>query len=173
MDLQAFGVKFDQYYLESSLYSGPCREDGRRADQGRHDLSRTARWLRTTDEGDDKDRVMRKSDGTHVLRAGRRVPRDEVGARLHEGDQHPGFGPPRHDRARAPAWGLHIGIPKGYPDYVLHKMVTVMRDGQEVKISKRAGSYVTVRDLIEWSGARRRPGSGAGPDRRSDHYARP
>src|SRR5690606_107411 len=40
----------------------------------------------------------------------------------------------------------------GYPDYVLHKMVTVMRGGEEVKISKRAGSYVTLRDLISWTG---------------------
>src|SRR5690606_18442008 len=47
---------------------------------------------------------------------------------------------------------LGLGIPPGYPDYVLHKMVTVMRGGEEVKISKRAGSYVTLRDLILWTG---------------------
>jgi len=44
-----------------------------------------------------------------------------------------------------------LGIPEGYPDYVLHTMVRVMRGGEEVKISKRAGSYVTLRDLIEWT----------------------
>jgi arginyl-tRNA synthetase len=44
-----------------------------------------------------------------------------------------------------------VGIPKGYPDYVLHTMVRVVKGGEEVKISKRAGSYVTLRDLIEWT----------------------
>lgn len=55
-------------------------------------------------------------------------------------------------RVRAGLQALGMGIAPGFPDYVLHKMVTVMRGGEEVKISKRAGSYVTLRDLIEWSG---------------------
>ncbi|KVW43296.1 arginine--tRNA ligase [Burkholderia ubonensis] len=167
MDLQAFGVKFDQYYLESSLY-----KEGR--------VERTvdalikagvtyeqdgALWLRTTDNGDDKDRVMRKTDGTYtyfVPDVAYHVTKWERGftkvINIQGSDHHGTIA-----RVRAGLQGLHIGIPKGYPDYVLHKMVTVMRDGQEVKISKRAGSYVTVRDLIEWSGGAA-PGQEAAPD---------
>ena len=148
-------MRFDNYYLESSLYStaGSKRRSQRLVAAGKTYETDGALWLRTTDYGDDKDRVMRKSDGTlHLLRARRRVPRATSGARLHQGDQHPGHRPPRHRRARArrPAGG-GVGIPRGYPDYVLHKMVTVMKGGEEVKISKRAGSYVTLRDLIDWT----------------------
>ena len=156
LDLQAFGVHFDCYFLESSLYSG-----GRVADTverlikaGKTYELDGALWLRTTDDGDDKDRVMRKSDGTFTYF----VP--DVAYHLTKWER--GFtkainvqGTDHHGtiaRVRAGLQGVGLGIPKGYPDYVLHKMVTVMRDGKEVKISKRAGSYVTLRDLILWSG---------------------
>ncbi|AYZ66471.1 arginine--tRNA ligase [Burkholderia multivorans] len=167
MDLQAFGVKFDQYYLESSLY-----KEGR-VEQTVDALIKAgvtyeqdgALWLRTTDNGDDKDRVMRKTDGTYtyfVPDVAYHVTKWERGftkvINIQGSDHHGTIA-----RVRAGLQGLHIGIPKGYPDYVLHKMVTVMRDGQEVKISKRAGSYVTVRDLIEWSGGAV-PGQEAAPD---------
>ena len=156
IDLQAFGVKFDQYYLESSLY-----EDGRveKTVQALIAAGKTyeqdgALWLRTTDDGDDKDRVMRKKDGTYtyfVPDVAYHVAKWERGftkvINVQGSDHHGTIA-----RVRAGLQGLGIGIPKGYPDYVLHKMVTVMRDGREVKISKRAGSYVTVRDLIVWSG---------------------
>ncbi|SPA28181.1 ARGINYL-tRNA SYNTHETASE (ARGININE--tRNA LIGASE) PROTEIN [Cupriavidus taiwanensis] len=155
IDLQAFGVKFDRYYLESSLYS-----DGRvdaavqsLIGKGKTYESEGALWLRTTDDGDDKDRVMKKSDGTYTYF----VP----DVAYHTTKWQRGFtkvinvqGSDHHGtiaRVRAGLQGLDIGIPQGYPDYVLHKMVTVMKNGEEVKISKRAGSYVTVRDLIEWS----------------------
>ncbi|MCO4892874.1 arginine--tRNA ligase [Cupriavidus sp. WGtm5] len=155
IDLQAFGVKFDRYYLESSLYS-----DGRvdaavqsLIGKGKTYESEGALWLRTTDDGDDKDRVMKKSDGTYTYF----VP----DVAYHTTKWERGFtkvinvqGSDHHGtiaRVRAGLQGLDIGIPQGYPDYVLHKMVTVMKNGEEVKISKRAGSYVTVRDLIEWS----------------------
>jgi len=167
MDLQAFGVKFDQYYLESSLYS-----EGRveKTVAALIAASKTyeqegALWLRTTDEGDDKDRVMRKTDGTYtyfVPDVAYHVAKWERGftkvINVQGSDHHGTIA-----RVRAGLQGLGIGIPKGYPDYILHKMVTVMRDGQEVKISKRAGSYVTVRDLIEWSGGAT-PGSETSPD---------
>jgi arginyl-tRNA synthetase len=156
LDLQAFGVRFDMYYLESSLYT-----DGRvsAAVDGLVRANRTyeldgALWLRSTDYGDDKDRVMRKSDGTftyfvpdvayHVTKWGRGFAK----AINVQGSDHHGT----VARVRAGLQALDMGIPAGYPDYVLHKMVTVMRGGEEVKISKRAGSYVTLRDLIEWSG---------------------
>jgi arginyl-tRNA synthetase len=155
IDLQAFGVKFDRYYLESSLYS-----DGRvdaavqsLIGRGKTYESEGALWLRTTDDGDDKDRVMKKGDGTYTYF----VP----DVAYHTTKWERGFakvinvqGSDHHGtiaRVRAGLQGLDIGIPQGYPDYVLHKMVTVMKNGEEVKISKRAGSYVTVRDLIEWS----------------------
>ncbi|MFP3549209.1 arginine--tRNA ligase [Paraburkholderia sp. SIMBA_049] len=167
MDLQAFGVKFDQYYLESSLYKEGRVEKtvNELIAAGKTYEQEGALWLRTTDDGDDKDRVMRKSDGTYTYF----VP----DVAYHETKWERGFtkviniqGSDHHGtiaRVRAGLQGLGVGIPKGYPDYVLHKMVTVMRDGQEVKISKRAGSYVTVRDLIEWSGGAV-PGQEASPD---------
>ncbi|MBB6592247.1 arginine--tRNA ligase [Ralstonia solanacearum] len=155
IDLQAFGVKFDHYYLESSLYAdGKVRQtvDALIA-AGKTYEQDGALWLRTTDDGDDKDRVMRKSDGSytyfvpdvayHTTKWGRGF--TQV-INVQGSDHHGTIA-----RVRAGLQGLDIGIPKGYPDYVLHKMVTVMKDGAEVKISKRAGSYVTVRDLIEWS----------------------
>ncbi|WP_144157845.1 arginine--tRNA ligase [Paraburkholderia sp. BCC1885] len=156
MDLQAFGVKFDQYYLESSLYSEGRVEKTVAAliAAGKTYEQEGALWLRTTDDGDDKDRVMRKTDGTYtyfVPDVAYHVAKWERGftkvINVQGSDHHGTIA-----RVRAGLQGLGIGIPKGYPDYILHKMVTVMRDGQEVKISKRAGSYVTVRDLIEWSG---------------------
>ena len=155
-DLQAFGVRFDNYYLESSLYS-----DGRveQAVQGLVKAGKTfedggALWLRTTEYGDDKDRVMRKSEGGYtyfVPDVAYHVAKWERG--FHkvinvQGSDHHGT----IARVRAGLQALDLGIPAGYPDYVLHKMVTVMRGGEEVKISKRAGGYVTLRDLIEWSG---------------------
>lgn len=155
IDLRAFGVKFDRYYLESSLYSDGRVEAAVQSlvAKGKTYENEGALWLRTTDEGDDKDRVMRKTDGTYTYF----VP----DVAYHTSKWERGFakvinvqGSDHHGtiaRVRAGLQGLDIGIPKGYPDYILHKMVTVMKNGEEVKISKRAGSYVTVRDLIEWS----------------------
>ncbi len=156
LDMQAFGVKFDTYYLESSLYS-----DGRVAstvaalEQSGHTFEEEgALFLRTTTFGDDKDRVMRKSaakggDFTYfVPDVAYHVTKWERGYKRAINVQ----GADHHStttRVRAGLQALSIGIPEGYPEYVLHQMVTVMRGGEEVKISKRAGSYVTVRDLID------------------------
>ena len=155
-DLRAFGVKFDSYYLESSLYTeGKVDETVRMlVAAGRTYESEGALWLRTTDFGDDKDRVMRKGDGTYTYfvpdvayhltkyRRGYAAAVNVQGADHHS----------TVTRVRAGLQALSAGIPAGYPDYVLHQMVTVMKGGEEVKISKRAGSYVTVRDLIEEAG---------------------
>ena len=156
IDLQKFGVRFDVYYLESSLYTGRQGRDDRSAliASGKTYESEGALWLRTTDYGDDKDRVMRKSDGSYtyfVPDVAYHVTKWQRGFRQAinvQGTDHHGT----IARVRAGLQALNIGIPQGYPDYVLHKMVRVMRGGEEVKISKRAGSYVTVRDLIEWVG---------------------
>ncbi|MBY0573128.1 MAG: arginine--tRNA ligase [Undibacterium sp.] len=157
IDLLAFGVKFDNYYLESSLYRDGKVEAAVHAlvAAGKTYQQDGALWLATTEYGDDKDRVMKKSDGTYTYF----VPdvayhlvkwqRGYSQAINVQGSDHHGT----IARVRAGLQALNMGVPQGYPDYVLHKMVTVMKDGQEVKISKRAGSYVTVRDLIEWSGA--------------------
>ena len=156
-DLQAFRLKFDNYYLESSLYTDGRVERAvqRLIDQGHTYEQDGALWLRTTDFGDDKDRVMRKSDGTYTYF----VP----DVAYHQAKWERGFtkainiqGTDHHGtiaRVRAGLQGLEDGIPKGYPDYVLHTMVRVVKGGEEVKISKRAGSYVTLRDLIEWTSA--------------------
>lgn len=153
LDLKAFDVQFDNYYLESSIYTDGLVEktvaqlvaNGHTYEEG------GALWLRTTTFGDDKDRVMRKSDGTytyfvpdiayHVTKFQRGFGRaiTELGA-----DHHGSL-----MRVKAGLQAMGLGIPPGYPDYVLHQMITVMRGGEEVKISKRAGSYVTLRDLID------------------------
>ena len=157
LDLAAFGVSFDVYYLESSLYAdGKVEETVRELIAHGHTYEDGgALWLRTTDYGDDKDRVMRKSDGTytyfvpdvayHLTKWQRGYERaiTELGA-----DHHGSL-----MRVKAGLQALDCGIPQGYPEYVLHQMVTVMRGGEEVKISKRAGSYVTLRDLIDETGA--------------------
>jgi arginyl-tRNA synthetase len=159
LDLQAFELRFDQYYLESSLYT-----DGRvdRAVQVLRDSGFTyeqdgALWLRSTDFGDDKDRVMRKTDGTYtyfVPDVAYHLAKWERGftkvVNIQGTDHH---GTIARVRAGLQAVSRHtgLGIPEGYPDYVLHTMVRVMRGGQEVKISKRSGSYVTLRDLIDWT----------------------
>lgn len=156
LDLRAFGVAFDTYYLESSLYTdGKVEETVKRLiTNGATYASEGALWLRATAYGDDKDRVMRKSDGTytyfvpdvayHVTKWQRGFTR----AINVQGADHHGT----VARVRAGLQALNVGIPQGYPEYVLHQMVTVVKNGEEVKISKRAGSYVTVRDLIEWVG---------------------
>jgi arginyl-tRNA synthetase len=156
LDLRAFGVAFDRYYLESSLYlDGRVEETVNALIQSGHTYEQDgALWLRTTSFDDDKDRVMRKSDGNYtyfVPDIAYHVTKWQRGftkAINVQGSDHHGT----MARVRAGLQALNLGIPKGYPDYVLHKMVTVMRGGEEVKISKRAGSYVTLRDLITWSG---------------------
>ncbi len=152
-DLQAFAVHFDRYFLESSLYSdGEVEQTVQRLLGNGHCYELDgALWLRTTDFGDDKDRVMRKRDGgyTYFL--------PDVAYHLNKWQR--GFervineqGADHHStvtRVRAGLQALDAGIPGGWPEYVLHQMVTVMRDGAELKLSKRAGSYVTLRDLIQ------------------------
>ncbi|MDO5103916.1 MAG: arginine--tRNA ligase [Lautropia sp.] len=157
LDLAAFGVRFDEYFLESSLYTdGKVEETVARLAAGGHTYEQDgALWLRSTDYGDDKDRVMRKSGGGYtyfvpdVAYHTTKWNRGYVKAINIQGSDHHGT----VARVRAGLQALDMGIPEGYPAYVLHKMVRVMRGGQEVKISKRAGSYVTLRDLIEWSGS--------------------
>jgi len=168
LDLQAFGVRFDHYFLESSLYtSGRVDAAVKRLVEGGDTYEQDgALWLRSTDYGDDKDRVMRKSA----------PPGASAGSSARDGAQYTYFvpdvayhidkfergfhkvinvqGSDHHGtiaRVRAGLQAARLGVPKGFPDYLLHKMVTVMRGGQEVKISKRAGSYVTLRDLIDWT----------------------
>jgi arginyl-tRNA synthetase len=168
LDLAAFSVKFDNFYLESSLYSSG-RVDATVAKliaAGKTYEQDGALWLKSTEYGDDKDRVMRKSNAS-VAAAG------ETAASIftyfvpdvayHIAKWERGFtrviniqGTDHHGtiaRVRAGLQAANVGIPQGYPDYVLHTMVRVMKDGEEVKISKRAGSYVTLRDLIEWTSA--------------------
>ena len=157
LDLKAFSVKFDNYYLESSLYTEGRVESTvqRLKDAGKTYEQDGALWLKSTDYGDDKDRVMKKTDGTYtyfVPDVAYHLAKWERGyskAINIQGMDHHGT----IARVRAGLQAANAGIPKGYPDYVLHTMVRVVRNGEEVKISKRAGSYVTLRDLIEWTSA--------------------
>ncbi|MFL9709714.1 arginine--tRNA ligase [Methylobacillus sp. Pita1] len=153
LDLKAFKINFDVFSLESALYRDGKVEStvGNLVKSGHTYEQDDALWLRTTDFGDDKDRVMRKREGGYTYF----VP--DVAYHLDKWQR--GFervineqGADHHStitRVRAGLQALDVGIPKGWPEYVLHQMVTVMRGGEEVKISKRAGSYVTLRDLIE------------------------
>ena len=153
LDLKAFQIKFDVFSLESALYSeGKVEQTVQALIKSGHTYELdSALWLKTTDFGDDKDRVMRKSEGGYTYF----VP----DVAYHADKWNRGFvrvineqGADHHStitRVRAGLQALDAGIPKGWPDYVLHQMVTVMRGGEEVKLSKRAGSYVTLRDLIE------------------------
>jgi arginyl-tRNA synthetase len=156
LDLQAFGVVFDTYFLESSLYThgNVVRTVASLVASGYAYDKDGALWLRTTDFGDDQDRVMKRSAekggeytyfvpdvAYHVTKWERGFTR---AINVQGSDHHSTV-----TRVRAGLQALRMGIPEGYPEYVLHQMVTVMRGGQEVKISKRAGSYVTVRELIE------------------------
>ena len=156
-DLQAFNLKFDEYYLESSLYTSGRVEAtvNRLVANGKTYEQDGALWLKSTDYGDDKDRVMRKQDGTctyFVPDVAYHIAKWERGfAKVVnvQGTDHHGT----IARVRAGLQAADVGIPEGYPDYVLHTMVRVVKGGEEVKISKRAGSYVTLRDLIEWTSA--------------------
>ena len=156
-DLQAFNLKFDEYYLESSLYTSGRVEAtvNRLVANGKTYEQDGALWLKSTDYGDDKDRVMRKQDGTYtyfVPDVAYHIAKWERGfAKVVnvQGTDHHGT----IARVRAGLQAADVGIPEGYPDYVLHTMVRVVKGGEEVKISKRAGSYVTLRDLIEWTSA--------------------
>ena len=153
LDLKAFGVEFDVYFLESSLYEdGKVEATVEKLVANGHTYEKDgAMWLRTTDFGDDKDRVMRKREGgyTYFLpdvayhlnkwQRGFKTVINEQGADHHS----------TVTRVRAGLQALEVGIPQGWPDYVLHQMVMVTRSGVEVKLSKRAGSYVTIRDLID------------------------
>ena len=157
LDLKAFSLHFDNYYLESSLYSSgrvaaaveKLQAAGKTYEQD------GALWLRSTDYGDDKDRVMKKRDGSYtyfVPDVAYHIAKWERGfskvVNIQGTDHHGTIA-----RVRAGLQAAGVGIPQGYPDYVLHTMVRVVRGGEEVKISKRAGSYVTLRDLIEWTSA--------------------
>ena len=155
LDLKAFDVKFDNYYLESSLYTSGKVADAvsRLQAAGKTYEQDGALWLKSTDYGDDKDRVMKKTDGTYtyfVPDVAYHITKWERGftkvVNIQGTDHHGTIA-----RVRAGLQAADVGIPEGYPDYVLHTMVRVMRGGEEVKISKRAGSYVTLRDLIEWT----------------------
>ena len=152
-DLNAFHIKFDVFTLESSFYQNGQIEKvvASLIKNGFTYEEDNALWLKTTEFGDDKNRVMKKSDGSYTYF----IP--DVAYHLNKWER--GFkrvineqGSDHHStitRVRAGLQALKVGIPETYPEYVLHQMITVMKGGEEVKLSKRAGSYVTLRDLID------------------------
>jgi arginyl-tRNA synthetase len=155
LDLKAFAVKFDNFYLESSLYTSGKVEAAvkKLVDAGKTYEKDGALWLKSTDYGDDKDRVMKKQDGSYtyfVPDVAYHIAKWERGftkvVNIQGTDHHGTIA-----RVRAGLQAANVGIPQGYPDYVLHTMVRVVKGGEEVKISKRAGSYVTLRDIIDWT----------------------
>lgn len=155
LDLQAFGLRFDSYFLETSVYAGGQLEKAveRIVASGKTYEEGGALWFKSTDYGDDKDRVMRKREGgftyfvPDVAYHINKFERGYTQCINIQGTDHHGT----IARVRGGLQAVNLGIPQGFPDYVLHKMVTVMKGGEEVKISKRAGSYVTLRDLVDWT----------------------
>ena len=159
-DLQAFGVSFDNYFLESSLYrDGRVQNAVAAIDKaGKLYEKDGALWFKSTDFGDDKDRVVKKTDGTYtyfVPDVAYHLNKFERGFKKAlniQGTDH--FGTVARVRAgiQAAAPAFNFEVPKDFPAYLLHTMLHVIKDGQEVKMSKRAGTYVTLRDLITWIG---------------------
>ncbi|MGQ3053129.1 MAG: arginine--tRNA ligase [Roseateles sp.] len=155
LDLQAFGLTFDSYFLESSVSAGGQLEKAveRIVANGKTYEEGGALWFKSTDYGDDKDRVMRKREGgftyfvPDIAYHINKFERGYTQCINIQGTDHHGT----IARVRGGLQAVNMGIPPGFPDYVLHKMVTVMKGGEEVKISKRAGSYVTLRDLVDWT----------------------
>ncbi|MCE2455796.1 MAG: arginine--tRNA ligase [Gemmatimonadetes bacterium] len=154
-DLARFGVRFDEYYLESSLYDeGMVDRAVADIDAEGHAFGLDgAVWLRATDFGDTKDRVMVRSDGRPTYFAA------DVAYHRHKWNR--GFkrvvnvqGADHHGTVARVRAGLQaLGIPEGYPEYVLHSMVRVERGGEEVKASKRSGTGYTMRELVDEVGA--------------------
>lgn len=162
-DLNALGVSFDNFYLESSLYSQGlvARAVNALIASGHTYEQDGALWLRTTDFeefGDDKDRVMRKKDSTFtyfvpdVAYHLSKFERGFIKAVDIQGSDHHGTTARVRIGVQVAGKQLGLDIPKVFPVYVLHKMLKVIKDGQEVKMSKRSGTYVTLRDLVNWVG---------------------
>lgn len=159
-DLNALGVEFDNFYLESSLYTDGLVERAVQAiiDAGETYEKDNALWFKSTDFGDDLDRVMRKSDGGYtyfVPDVAYHLTKFERGfnrAVNIQGSDHHGTVARVRAGIQVAGGKLGLSIPKSFPDYILHKMVHVVMDGEEVKMSKRAGTYVTLRDLVDWVG---------------------
>ena len=156
-DLRAFKTQFDVYSLESSFYAkGKVKSIVETLKKEGHTYEKDgALWLKTTTFGDDKDRVMQKNNGDYTYF----VP--DVAYHFDKWER--GFdrvineqGADHHStitRVRAGLQGLNKGIPKNWPEYILHQMITVLKKGVEVKISKRTGSYVTLKDLVDDAGS--------------------
>ena len=152
-DLKAFGIVFDEWYPESRTYRT------HQIEKTLHDLDERgllyeadgALWLRTTDYGDDKDRVLRKSDGTYTyFLPDLAYHRDKARRGFDHaidiwGADHHGYVP--RMQAGLSALGL-----EGFLDVEIVQMVRILRGGKEVKLSKRAGEFVTLRDLFEETG---------------------
>lgn len=166
-DLSKLGVKFDNFYLESSLYSSHRVENAVQTmiKSGHTYEADDALWLRTTDFTDlghgivdDKDRVMRKTDGTYtyfVPDVAYHLAKFERGfdkAINIQGSDHHGTIARVRAGLQACSQVDNLNIPKEFPEYILHKMLSVVKNGEPVKMSKRSGNYVTLRDLVDWAG---------------------
>ncbi|MBW1902793.1 MAG: arginine--tRNA ligase [Deltaproteobacteria bacterium] len=149
--LARFRVDFDAWYSESDLFSSGLLErtlETLRADGHLYDHE-GAEWIKTSDFGDDKDRVVRKKDGQFTYFASDISYHLEKQARGFErainiwGADHHGYVP------RMKAVLLAHGIPEGWLSVMLIQLVKLWKDGKEMKMSKRAGSFVTLQELID------------------------
>ncbi len=153
-DLREFGVRFDVTFSESQLYRDMLIEQtlADLAARGCTYEQDGALWLRTTAFGDDKDRVLRKSDGTFTYL----LPDIAYHRHKHErgftraidvwGADHHGY------VARMRAAMQALGYPADFFHAEIVQLVRVMRGGEEVRFSKRTGEFVTLRDLYQETG---------------------
>jgi len=151
VDLEAFGITFDNWFSEQSLYDRDMvtTELAKLAQKGLSYEQEDALWLRTTDFGDDKDRVLIKSDGSPTYFASDVAYHMEKFDRGFErvidvwGADHHGYVP----RMKAVVAGL--GHPPEALQVLLIQMVNLLRDGQPYTMGKRSGNFITLRDVVD------------------------
>ena len=149
--LHEFGVDFDVYFHENSLFESGAvdRAIQKLKDNGNLYESEGAWWLRSTDFGDDKDRVVIKSDGNAAYIAGDIAYVADKFDRGHNlaiymlGADHHGY------IARLRAAAQALGYDPEAVEVLIGQLVNLVRDGQAVKMSKRAGTVITLDDLVD------------------------
>ncbi len=153
-DLKLLNVEFDIWFSEKELYQTGKVQEAIEYLQGKGLIYEKdgALWLKTSQFGDDKDRVIKKSDGTYTYFAGDIAYHYDKLKRGYDfavniwGADHHGYFP------RLKAALLALGAPENWLDVLFIQLVKLFKDGQEMKMSKREGKFITLRDLIEMVG---------------------
>jgi arginyl-tRNA synthetase len=150
-DLKDFGVEFDIWFSEKSLYTSGKVDEAIEflRSKGLIYEKDGAVWVKTTEFGDDKDRVIIKSDGSYTYFAGDVAYHYDKFKRGYDfvvnvwGADHHGYFP------RLKAAVMAFGVPEDWLRVIFIQLVKLFKNGQEVKMSKRSGSFITLKELIE------------------------